>query len=81
MSSQSLSGRKYCEGLTLIEVMVASAVLAIAIYFLVDAIYHVSVAQQEMYNRLAATAAIEQIAEQVMAYTGDNIVFYYEFFH
>ncbi len=66
-------------GMTLLEVMLSIGILIVGSYFLIQVIYGVSAAQREIHGRLEATSEAEQIAEAVMAYTGDNAGLYNTF--
>ena len=58
--------------MTLIEVMVAIAILIIGSYFLVKTTYNVSAAQREIQDRMATMAEVERVVEEIMAYSGSN---------
>ncbi len=76
MNPSRFFGGKYSQGMTLLEVMVAIALLVIGICCFLQTAYSVSTAQKEIYDRFLTMATIEQIAEGVMAYTGDSVGLY-----
>ena len=73
------NGVKINRATTLLEVMLAISVLAVAMCFLLKSMYGVSASQYEIYKRQNTFADIEKIAEAVLLYTGTSVELFHEF--
>lgn len=59
-------------GMTLVEVMVASALLVAAVFVLLQLISNTSCSQYEISTSISAMCEIEKVAEAIMVYKNTN---------